>query len=664
MQNTTFVEGSSSDDLKPRLTFRIGVSGHRPKSSNKPNDPRKNGLSDAELEIVRERADAILDCILDAVGTLNSRLDHDYWSDETPEVRLVTSLAEGADTAFAQAAMDDARAMQLDVILPFQRDEYKKQQGFSPKAAIEFDRLANHDRRHALFELEGNKKEAGLPYLAAGRRVYEHADVLVGVWNEKSAAGTGGTAQILREALETGVPVLWLSPSGVTKLLTDASHLENHADLEDVFAEEGRFSDALSALVQRLLAPPKGKASERLLRFYREPSFTHTRRTAFSVLRWLFTHHDKEKREDLDTATKSNSTFMRNDFALNDSAVMAWDRYHQAAEDVGGERFAQTLRNRLAPRWRKADVVALYYGHSFRSAYVINFLLAAMAVIMGLTGVLWWTDDQWSMHAKAVFVALEITIVFAILFLTSYGREPHEVLFFGKCKFGQDWHTRWIDARTLAEQLRLARLPVLLGNSASPPQGHSERDDAWVEWYVRATLREIGPPTGLLNSDRLKRAIDTAIKDEIDGQIEYNKRAGKEYRQVDHALHVVGERLFVATLVVGLIFLSYYVFYVLGSGKELKPLMKSVVTLLGAGLPALGAALNGIRAMGDFKIVEKQADRTYAELVTVRDRLLKHREKPNRLETGRMFSEATRAMSSDLNDWVKIYRLRELGLPA
>lgn len=650
--------------LRPRLTFRIGVTGHRPKPPDKPDNPEKNHLSDAQLETVRKRADAILDCILDAVSSLKSRPDQGYWSNEAPEIRLVSSLAEGADTVFAQAATDDARAMQLDVILPYPRELYKTRQGFSAEAATEFDRLADHERRHALFELDGDKEEANLAYLAAGRRVYAHADLLIGVWNEAPEAGPGGTAQILREALETGIPVVWISPTGTTKLLTDPRHLADHNHLEDLFAEGDTGSGALNASVHKLLALPNLEAQKRLLRFYGEPAFTQTRRTAFSILRRVFTHPSDKEQNGGEADTKLKPPLFRIDFALSGSAKEAWIRYQEAAKDIGGERFSTTIRSSLAPRWRKADLVALYYGHSYRSAYVINFLLAAIAVIMGLTGVFWWLDEQWSMHAKAIFVTLEIAIVFTILALTHHGREPHDIWFFGKRKVGKDWHARWIEARALAEQLRLARLQALLGNSAGPAQGDSEREDAWVEWYIRATLREIGPPTGLLDSGRLTRAIDTAIQDEVDGQIAYNKKAEVEYHQIDHALHETGERLFLATLAVGLIFLTYYFIYVLQFDEELKPVMKSVVTLLGAGLPALGAALNGIRAIGDFKVVEEQAKRTHAELVVIREALNKLKEKPNRLETGRLFSEATRAMSSDLNDWVKIYRLRELGLPA
>ena len=70
----------------------------------------------------------------------------------------------------------------------------------------EFDLLLG--RASAVVELDGAREPPGREgewYEAAGRLMLGHSDVLIAIWDGQPAAGRGGTAEIVAEAVELGV---------------------------------------------------------------------------------------------------------------------------------------------------------------------------------------------------------------------------------------------------------------------------------------------------------------------------------------------------------------------------------------------------------------------------------------------------------------------------
>ena len=109
-----------------------------------------------------------------------------------------------------------------------------------------------------------------------------------------------------------------------------------------------------------------------------------------------------------------------------------------------------------------------------------SYLLAAAAVLIAVIG-------AYVEHPilKLVLVALELFVIVAIIQLVRYG---------GK----NAWHERWIDYRLVAESLRHARFLAYVSEF-----GLIHRKDLanqpWTIWYIRATLREIGLPGATLD---------------------------------------------------------------------------------------------------------------------------------------------------------------------
>ncbi len=573
---------------------------------------------------------------------------------EPPNLRLVTSLAEGADTIVAHAARECG--YQLDVILPFPKAAYVEAQQFSTDAKRIFEEFLIDPALLSLLELDGNPDDPRLAdnaYLEAGRLMLAHSDILIAIWNGEREDGVGGTAQILREAIERGTPVIWIKPRGEMLLVTDGAQLTQEARTTTITSDRGFDLDDLSRVVCALVAPPNRDPStserntpdarQRLERFLDEPNRGGSYWSAYTLMRYVLIRRPFRPRVD---------------YAVDQSTESAWSQFNRRAKDIGGDEFASRLQNQLEARWRRADNVALHYSHVYRSAYIVNYVLASIAVIAGLLSVFWWNAAD-AVLIKASCVLVEVILIGCIMRLTTKGNQRNG-----------SWHTRWLEARSAAELLRSARLLALIAHTATPRIDPHHRDDAWVEWYVRSTLREIGIPSGTLNSLALGTAIASAIEDEITEQIAYNADAKGAYHDIDHKLHAWGVRLFIATLITGVSYLVLAIAYgvihrpeIIEVSSQLKDFIKASVTFLGAGMPALGAALFGILATGDFKVASEQAARTSRELADLKLQLENEKHDPKPGRTSQLLLALTQTLTSDLRDWAKIYRMRELTLP-
>jgi uncharacterized phage-like protein YoqJ len=129
------------------------------------------------------------------------------WADDG-ELRLVSSLAEGADQLVARVAIE--QGVPLDVVLPF--DGYRDSLDEDYRA--EFDLLLS--QADTVTELAHNDPGADA-YLAAGLELLDRSDRLIAVWDGEEARGTGGTGEIVDAALARGVVVAVVWPEGYSR---------------------------------------------------------------------------------------------------------------------------------------------------------------------------------------------------------------------------------------------------------------------------------------------------------------------------------------------------------------------------------------------------------------------------------------------------------------
>ena len=117
----------------------------------------------------------------------------------------LSSLARGADQLFADAVLRAGNS--LRVVIPC--DGYETT--FTTKEVrAEYIRLLAAADEQVVLPFTEPSEEA---FWAAGCRLVDDAGVVVAVWNGKPARGLGGTADVVRYALDSNRRVLHINPT-------------------------------------------------------------------------------------------------------------------------------------------------------------------------------------------------------------------------------------------------------------------------------------------------------------------------------------------------------------------------------------------------------------------------------------------------------------------
>lgn len=619
---------SASSDLRPRLSLAVGVVGHRP--------PR---LAAQQVEAVAARIGAVLRKIEGAAHAMNDEHAASF-AGCRPEFRLVSALAEGADQLAADAAL--AASWALDVALPFPREVYEAD---FPDPSARRRHLEQLSAARCVFELSGERLHEQTAYEAVGRLVLEQSDILLAIWDGDPARGRGGTAQIVDEAVARGLPVVHIdNRTGAAPVLLWAglqTYGPDVATLDSV--PRGDALRLLPALVQALVEPPAGPTDARMLRrFLAERRRRWQPALAYPLLLAL-AGVQRMRLADLrapDPAA-ARAELERMIARLHDSVEAPEPR---ESDELTGWPQRMGL---LTARYGAADAGAGYFAQVFRSGFVANFVLSAVAVLLALLGLLL---EEW----KMVIVTIELAIIATVLGLTHAGRRA-------------GWHERWMDYRHLTERLRcLALLSPLadLGRRTDGPGdcgasgGEAGPVPGWVRWYTRATAREIGLPDAVVDRAYLER-VRALGTDLIAGQIAYHDANAHRMEKLEHRLHLLGTISFGLTAAACA---GFVVYKLLGLGGTGDRIVAELTTLATAALPAFGAALYGIRMQGEFHAVAEHAHGIAAQLRRLRADL--RAAEPDFAGLSARLRRVGEAMLADVAHWRVTYQARPLVLPA
>jgi hypothetical protein len=622
---------------KPRFTVRVGITGHRP---NKLNGPIVGTIARQLIQVFKGIEEAATD-----LWKANAA----FYTADVPQFRLLSNFAEGTDQL---AVSTCPNAWLVEAILPFPKDEYLTD--FSKSASgenrdVRKDFLASLQKAASVTELplrSQDKRTQG--YVNAGSYLLRQVDVLVAVWDGMPPE-PGGTGALVREAHLGGIPVIWLSTVAdeMPRLVTG---------FNKTGAPVASDADCTKGPLKSVLEPIFGG-----------PSFlaTHSRRSAQNALKvWYseqwrqhswFSAYDALAR----IATLRMPRLVIRGLSYRDRCA-GWDAFFAAAPDVSN--LTERLREVLLPRFVWADALAVYYSHLYRSAYVLAYLFSAAAVFLALGGVL-----DVPIEYEAVVVAIEIILIGAIVAL----------IFLGRRWF---WHERWLDYRALAESLRHGRFLAFLSECGRVPvdlPGLTARSPTWIVWYLRATMRELSLPSAFLDATYSQSLLSGTAAAELDKQIQYHNENRRTAHRIDLVLHGAGIFCFVITFLILFVFLIGFGYERLFGAPGV--LHDHPSTALGhvpfflkkwmffgtAGLPALGAALSGIRAHGDFDASEHRSAQMIISLLALKEDYTRALGESSDLEdTARMLIAAARVMSEDLLAWEELYGRKRLVLPA
>ena len=124
---------------------------------------------------------------------------------------MLSPLAEGADRVVAECAL--RAELPLHVILPMPRPDYVED--FHGDSRSEFERLLDLASQVETLAPQPSRSES---YLAVGRYVVDHCDILIAVWNGEPTGGPGGTADTVAYARSERRVLYWIHSSDPTRI--------------------------------------------------------------------------------------------------------------------------------------------------------------------------------------------------------------------------------------------------------------------------------------------------------------------------------------------------------------------------------------------------------------------------------------------------------------
>ena len=598
----------------PRIAFGcgVGITGHRAEA-----------LPEIARGTIQARLKEVLGLIAESCHAIAHR-EASFFAETPPALTIVSPLAAGTDQMTAEIAL--SLGYRLHAVLPFAREEYERD--FDPGELAHFRRLLG--RATGVFELPGKRAESmeieAESYAMAGRATIAHCDVLVAVWDGLPARGRGGTAEVVLEALQRGLPIIHIPVAGSKPIRMIWSgfdpHVVTHAHNTST-AERPFSKPLLDDLLSRLLAPPDDADERRFLRaFAHEREHSLKPRIEYPLL--LAAAGIKPLRK---------SAWYAAPYA--ESTRADWMPFRKACADGHGiSADIDMLEN--AYSW--SDGLATHFAQTYRSGHVFNFVLGAAAVMLALTGLL--IPD-----AKKVLAITELLVLIVVILNTNAG---------GKGA----WHRRWLDYRQLAERLRPMRSLKLLGLAAPDRPTHDGMGGAtrWVDWYAAGIWRAVGLPSGIIFPDTPRQLALSLAEHEIEPQLNYHKRNSHLIHKLDHRLHQTGTALFLVTIVGCVALVIALTFAPEWAMTNAKPFV-----FVAAGLPACGTALFGIRVQGDFAGTAARSHTTAEQL-----ELTMHALKADNVDlprAGDLFEQSARAMLADLDQWRMSHHHEQLALP-
>jgi hypothetical protein len=502
-----------------------------------------------------------------------------------------------------RAARIHALAAQAHVFELAERDDFIK--------TVLLEKLADptNARKSAAFAAESSLRAA-----LASRVMIESADLVIAVWDGVSRAHIGGTGHTIQIALETGAPVVWIDanapaqwqilfgPEELASVQAQGSAAAITASAEQSrFAElQARIRSALRPALARKSAPPKKRktvsGADSLATETLQPcsnAFWHLYRRVEAVF-------------GADTF-KARFRSLRQAYEAPDaigtgsaSPLLA----HTRALPGQQEAFLDAIENCILRRFAWADGVSARLSDLYRGGMTTSFLLAPLAIVVGIAYLPFASSDE-----KWMFALIELLLLSAIVYITLTGQRHR-------------WHGRWFETRRVAEYLRHAPILLALGVARAPGRWPQGTETSWPEWYARHSLREVGLPQLAVTQTYLRNAVRDLLHPHVVGQRDYHLDKARRLATVHHRLDHLSEVLFTLALVSVASYLILRAGDVLHWWPHMPGRLSYLFTILGVLLPTFGGSIAGIRYFGDFERFSAISSVTAEKLQAVHTRIV------------------------------------------
>ncbi|WP_343583307.1 hypothetical protein [Herbaspirillum sp.] len=605
-------------------TCNILVAGHRPdRLGGQPDVPlaRLKGVlaQFAALQADRTLADEVFDGALYAPGAC--------------EVRVITGNADGVDAVAVSAALELGLSLRV----------------------VTADALAGDDplAAHAVSfgcPAEVLKADDSV-YAQRDRFALAHADVLLAVWDGNDPQGrSGGVVRLIQQALQSGVPVLWIDLQGKLREV-DVSKL----DAPTMFRLANRvFNAQLAHGKQSLFAEVSGNSLTPTIRQWLNPlsaaqslplRHRYVRTDKASAQARALEHYARERSEQ--SWWERTSSRLKNLFKA------------AQAQKPAAPHFAIGTRQQ---DWsdRRANLAAGRH----RSVVWSLYLLSSLAVFAAISGALHIGVEHEGLGA-VVWPIIEGCFLISVVLLFTLATSRR-------------WHLRWLGHRFMEQQLRylaLTRPFLAVGEFCYQPlfqyQPATEKEgehfsliypEAWLVKRLLATDGLSADVSGYNYHQADQGKMAEELKERIKEQKEYHERNKNRLKSRHHGMHALSKYLVLASFL-GVVL--HFILPALGYHEEAEWLL-----YLTAFFPALAAALHGIQTKLELSRVEAASHLTEENLAILTAAIDNEQGNamPHTWESSaylrKIAFEAASVMSAENQQWKALISEQETEMPA
>ena len=647
------LDSAGTNPPKPRLVFRVGGVGRRPN--------RLASATPAQLTATAFELFEIIKAEVFQFHKEHAGKKTNPYTDQLPLMRVVSSLADGADRFITNAALKSGYAMQC--ALPFEREQYAHD--FDEPSIQEFNRLLAAETKDegepTVFEMDGTRDQADKAYTAAGKVVVNQSDLLIAIWDGEDDKSEAGTFHRILDALQFGIPVLVIGvgPISGVHLFRETADVPP-LPLPATFPagkSPADIGETIQQVVKGLIEPPRSEqALENPDSKLKDPEVRREhyvdeimpRKNPWFYWKWFRDFVGAEWIDDVFRVRRQPREVK--DFVQAVSGD--WPGWE-------GENKQNDLELRLHYAW--ADKLADFNADRYRSSFVLTYLLGALAVFLAVfpmamkalpeifdAGML--RDWSWIAAVRVIvspdwvqypiwhwmlgIASPAMEAICAALELFCIGRI---VRFIWDSK-SRRWQLHWLDYRLVAELVRQYRFLWRLGGPrpvfrvvALTPATGSDANPAqtWMLWHVRAVERELGLPQARVTQGYLEDYIDFYKEKLVDGQIGFHRTTVMRNERIEHRLHRSGNWFFYATaavVAVHFVLISMYLGALVThvSTDAMQRCCDACIVLLAcisAALPAFGSAMLAIRIQGDFRRLSQRSEGLLEEFEEVHRKL-------------------------------------------
>ena len=554
----------------PTLSLRVGVTANRWRNKGEPEGFR---LNPERRESIERTVRHVLEQIQRNVDRVHeSDVKREFYSEHAPMISLISPLAEGGDRIVATAARSLKKPWELDIISSEDISAKIDRDPHIPLAP-----LWKAARSRMILDGDRDNEES---LVEVNRRLLWNCDLLVAVWDKQGARGEAGTANVIDLASELGLPVIHIEAE--PHHAQDKLHAYHVLEPGDVPGSNTKSSSSIERVIERLLGPPEDTRTE-----------IHEKKRV-KVGRYL----------EIFRGEKVSSAFVRNVTGIVWGGMMrmltarderarppSW-RIKPSPEvgypppwENGASSGTSVLRQFVSPSYRRADYFATAYAVRHRGSTVWLVLLAPIAVLLA-----WWgtpfayevAGRSESVHESSLsifMVLFELTVLLVIIVVYRRARNRY-------------FHERWLDYRLLAERFRHLGFLWLMGRGSlvqrvpvqrSPEDPHT----AWVNWWYRATARQLPVPNVVFNGAYLQWYAEFLRANVVKDQKQYMDTTYHTAEVAEHRLRTIAWWPFWAALGGASAHLLIAQFH-----WHVPNVVDGLITFCAFALPGFGAALH------------------------------------------------------------------------